>query len=53
MKPLHSIEALETRSGIADAPACLTRRPPASQREFRPHSFRVSRRGRTLPAKTA
>jgi hypothetical protein len=31
MKPLHSIEALETRSWIADAPACLTRHLPASQ----------------------
>jgi hypothetical protein len=31
MKPLHCIEALETRLGIADAPACLTRRLRASQ----------------------
>ena len=31
MKPLHSIEALETRSGIADAHAYLTRRLRAPQ----------------------
>jgi hypothetical protein len=32
MKPLNSIEALETRLGIADATACLPRPRPASQR---------------------